>query len=187
MSEEADIVASGYDAFYGAWGKSPTLEAIWREHVTGPDFPDGFRHISFLRIADLRALHEALNLRAGGVLVDLACGAGGPGLWVARESGAILTGIDISSVAVRRAAERAAGLGMAVTATFRQGTFDRTGLEPAVADAVMSVDALQYAPDKTRAFAEAARILRPGGRLAFVAFELDAARVAGLPVWQDPA
>ncbi len=33
---------------------------------------------------------------------------------------------------------------------------------------------------------EAARILRPGGRLAFVAFELDAERVAALPAWDDP-
>lgn len=50
----------------------------------------------------------------------------------------------------------------------------------------MSVDALQYAPDKTKALAEIARILRPGGRFAFVAFELDADRIAGFPVWQDP-
>jgi hypothetical protein len=30
------------------------------------------------------------------------------------------------------------------------------------------------------------RILRPGRRFAFVAFELDAEHVAGLPVWDDP-
>jgi ubiquinone/menaquinone biosynthesis C-methylase UbiE len=38
---------------------------------------------------------------------------------------------------------------------------------------------LQYAPNKAQAFAEVARILRPGGRFAFVAFELDQSRVAG--------
>ncbi len=46
----------------------------------------------------------------------------------------------------------------------------------------MSCDALQYAPDKQAALNEAARILRPGGRLVFACFEFDAARVAGLPV-----
>ena len=40
----------------------------------------------------------------------------------------------------------------------------------------MTVDALQYAPNKVQAFAEVARILRPGGRFAFVAFELDPSR-----------
>jgi SAM-dependent methyltransferase len=71
-------------------------------------------------------------------------------------------------------------------ATFSQGTFDATGLESASADAVMSVDALQYVPDKTQALAEVARILRRGGRFAFVAFELNPDRVAGLPFWNDP-
>ena len=50
----------------------------------------------------------------------------------------------------------------------------------------MSVDALQYVPDKTKALAEVARILRPGRRFSFVAFELEAERVAGLPFWTDP-
>jgi cyclopropane fatty-acyl-phospholipid synthase-like methyltransferase len=186
MEESSNIVASGYDAFYAAWGRSPALRSIWREHVTGPDFPEEFAHISFLRLAELESLRDGLNLAAGQILLDLACGAGGPGLWVARHSGARLVGIDLSPVAVQRAAERAPGLGMAGRAAFRQGTFEQTGLDTASADAVMSVDALQYAPDKTRAFAEIARVVQPGGRVAFVAFELDAERVKGLPVWRDP-
>ena len=77
-------------------------------------------------------------------------------------------------------------LGMEGRAQFAPGTFERTGLPPEIADAVMTVDALQYAPDKTKALIEVARILRPGRRFAFVAFELDATRIAGLPVWNDP-
>lgn len=186
MSEARDLVTSGYDAFYSAWGQSPTLRRIWREHVTGPDYPEDFAHISFLPLAQLRALAAGLNLTAEELVVDLACGAGGPGLWVANESGARLVGIDLSSVAVERAKERAVALGMDGRATFTHGSFERTGLASESADAVMTVDALQYAPDKTRALVEVARILHPGGRFAFVAFELDAERIAGLPVWDDP-
>jgi SAM-dependent methyltransferase len=50
----------------------------------------------------------------------------------------------------------------------------------------MTVDALQYAPDKKVALEEMARAVRPGGRLGFVAFELDPDRIAGLPLWDDP-
>jgi len=71
-------------------------------------------------------------------------------------------------------------------AQFAKGSFETTGVASGSADAVMTVDALQYAPDKTKALTEVARILRPGGRFAFIAFELDAEHVAGLPVWNHP-
>lgn len=186
MPDADDLVASGYDAFYSAWGHSPTLRQIWRQHVTGPDYPEEFAHISFLPLARLRSLTDALELKPDELLVDLACGAGGPGLWAARHSGAHLVGRDLSTVAIERASERVAALGMKGRASFAPGSFEATGLPSASADAVMTVDALQYAPDKTKALAEVARILRPGRRLAFVAFELDAKRIAGFPVWDDP-
>lgn len=186
MSDAGDLVAGGYDAFYGAWDRSPTLRRIWRDHVTGADYPEAFAHISFLPLTQLRALAEALQLRADQVVVDLACGAGGPGLWVAAEYGARLVGRDLSAVAVQRATERADALGLRDRAEFAPGSFENTGLASGSADAIMTVDALQYAPDKAKALLEMARILRPGGRCAIVAFELDASHTAGLPFWEDP-
>ena len=184
--DPSDLVAAGYEAFYAAWGQSPTLRRIWREHVTGSDYPEEFAHISFLRLAQLKLLTEGLALSRDQLLVDLACGAGGPGLWAARQSGARLIGIDLTSTAAEKASQRAGPLGMAGRAEFRQGTFEKTGLEAGSADALMSVDALQYVPDKTKALAEVARVLRLDGRFAFVAFELDPEHVAGLPFWTDP-
>jgi ubiquinone/menaquinone biosynthesis C-methylase UbiE len=186
MSDADDLLARGYDSFYAAWGRSPTLRRIWREHVTGPDYPEEFAHISFLPMAQLRVLTDGLNLGSEHVLADLACGAGGPGLWAAKQSGARLVGRDLSPVAAERATESARALGMEGRAEFGQGSFEKTGLEAGSVDAVMTVDALQYAPDKTKALTEVARILRRGGRFAFVAFELDAERIAALPVWADP-
>ena len=187
MTNEPDErISSGYDAFYEAWGKSPTLRRIWRDEVTGPDFPEDFAHISFLPLAQLEELTAGLALQPGQLLVDLACGAGGPGLYAARETGARLIGVDLSPVAVERARERAPGLGLADRATFAQGSFDATGFATGEADAAMTVDALQYAPDKRAALVEVARIVRTGGRFAFVAFELDADKVEGMGVWEDP-
>jgi SAM-dependent methyltransferase len=179
-------IAEGYESFYAAWGRSPALRRIWREHVTGPDYPEVFAHISFLSFADLRSLGAALSVGDDELLVDVACGAGGPGLWVAQESGARVIGIDQSVQAIERARERVVPVGLDGRAEFLPGTFARTGLRAASVDAVMTVDALQYAPDKADAVSEVARILRPGRRFAFVAFELDVARVAGLGLWDDP-
>jgi ubiquinone/menaquinone biosynthesis C-methylase UbiE len=182
---EANIVSAGYDAVYEATPRSPTLRRTWREHAS--DFPDEFSHISFVTLAQHRRMVTELRLSPGDTLVDLACGMGGPALLAARETGAKLIGVDFSQVAVQLATERAEALGMSGTARFVHGSFARTGLDDAMADGVMSEDAIQYVPDKTAAINECARILRPGGRLAIAAFELEPASVAGLPViGQDP-
>ena len=65
---------------------------------------------------------------------------------------------------------------------FEQGSFERTGLPAASVDIAMSIEAFQYAPDKRAGLAEFARILRPGGRLGLVCFEVDPARTEGIPV-----
>ena len=179
---ETDTVGQGYDAVYAAMPNSPTLLRIWRQHAMGEDYPEGFESISFLSLAELQRLKAELALAPGQTLVDLGCGMGGPALWVTREAGAELVGMDVSSVAVERATDRARDRGLAEHARFVVGSFAQTGLLRESADGCMSVDALQYAPDKRAALVEAARILRPGGRLAFLAFELHRERAANLPV-----
>lgn len=162
--------------------RSPTLLRIWKQLVAGDDYPDDFYHISFITLPDLRRLAGALGLSRGSTFADIACGMGGPGLWTARETGAGLSGVDLSTVAVAQAERRAQTLGLASTARFSVGSFADTGLETASMDAAMSVDALQYAPGKAAALREFARIIRPGGTLAFFAFELHPERARGLPV-----
>ena len=147
-------VALGYDAVYEATPRSPTLHRIWRELAAGADFPEEFLHISFVTLAQLRRMASELRLGPGDALVDLACGMAGPALWVARETASKLIGVDLSPVAVRLASERAAGLGLADAASFKIGSFEQTGLQAGSADAVMSEDAFQYAPDKAAALAK---------------------------------
>jgi len=183
MADEApNPVAAGYDAVYAAMPNSPTLRQLWREHAAGLDFPDEFAHISFVTLKELRRMTQELRLSPGQTLVDLGCGLAGPSLLAARDSGTKLLGVDLSGRAVAEAERRADSLGFAGNASFVTGSFADTGLPDAVADAVMSEDALQYAPDKLAAMKEAARVARPGARFVFTVFELDPVRVAGLPV-----
>lgn len=76
-------------------------------------------------------------------------------------------------------------MGLAATSRFETGSFAATGLDDGCADAVMTIDAFQYATDKRAACAEIARILRRGGRFVFTAFEVEPSRVAGLPILGD--
>jgi ubiquinone/menaquinone biosynthesis C-methylase UbiE len=175
-------VRDGYEGVYEALGRGETFSRIWRQLAYRGEFPREFAHIGFLTLTEAHRMLELLGVRAGGVLVDLACGAGGPGLWAAQQSGATLIGVDPAAAGLAAARARARAVGLDDRATFIEGTFERTGLDAGVADAVMSIEAFQYAPDKRAAVAELARILRPGGRLAIVCFEVDPAKAEGLPV-----
>jgi SAM-dependent methyltransferase len=177
-----DVVVDGYDAVYAAVASSPAFARLWADHAYGGPFPAEFAHISFLTYDELQAMARYLALGEGTVLVDLACGAGGPGLWIAAQCGASVIGVDPSSAGLAQARKRAEQVGLADRSRYQQGTFASTGLGDGAADAALSVDAIQYAPGKAELFREAFRILRPGGRLALSAFEVDPERVAGIPV-----
>jgi SAM-dependent methyltransferase len=175
-------VRDGYEAVYDVLAQSPTFARIWRANAYRGDFPEEFAHISFLTLSEAERLVELLGIGEGSVLVDVACGGGGPGLWAARQSGASLVGVDPADAGLTAARGRASHVDMESRSRFARGTFERTGLVTASADAIMTVEALQYAPNKRAAVTEQRRVLRPAGRIGIVCFEVDPSKVIGVPV-----
>jgi SAM-dependent methyltransferase len=175
-------VLDGYTAVYNVLPNGKVFNRIWREKAYLGSFPIEFAHIGFLTLAEAEVLRSSLHLDDESTFADLACGTGGPGLWLSHRSGARLIGVDPAEPGLELARRRAEAVGLAGQATFCTGTFERSGLDDDAVDAVTSVEAFQYAPDKTAALAEFARIVKPGGSLAIVCFEVDPSRVSGLPV-----
>jgi SAM-dependent methyltransferase len=155
--------AADFDKEFALVARSPGMRRVWQQ--ASPDLPPEIEPYSFLSLDLLDHLADALALSPGTTLVDLGCGRGGPGLWLARSRGTVLVGVDFSAVAVQQAIERAARFGLADRARFLVGDLAATGLPAARADAVVSIDALHFA-DPAAAGREALRLLRPGGRLA---------------------
>ncbi|MFD9947405.1 class I SAM-dependent methyltransferase [Nonomuraea sp. NPDC059023] len=166
MSQTAE---DRYADFYARQLSSPTLARIYLD-VYGDDHPEELRPFGFVTRTDLARFAVLLELRPGMSLVDLGCGRGGPGIALARAAGARLLGLDPLAVAVEGARELSVSLGLP-EARFAVGGFTATGLEPASCDAVLSVDALWMVWNKRAAFAEVARVLRPGGRFVFSTWE----------------
>jgi SAM-dependent methyltransferase len=139
--------------------------------VFGDEYPEELDTYSYLSRTELARFVEETQLGEDDLLADIGCGRGGPGLWVIAQTGAQLLGIDISPVALEAARSRAESMGLADRSTWRVGSFQETGLEDGSLDAVMSVDALLFAPDKEAAIHELARVLRPGGRLVLTTWD----------------
>jgi SAM-dependent methyltransferase len=107
-----DVVVDGYDAVYAAAASSPAFARLWADHAYGGPFPAEFAHISFLTYDELQAMTDYLALGEGTVLADLACGAGGPGLWIATQCGASVIGVDPSAAGLAQARKRAEQVGL---------------------------------------------------------------------------
>lgn len=164
MSELVKYWASSFD-------RSDTVrERVWRE-VYGTEYPEEADPFSYVTASELGRFVTASGLTRGELLLDVGCGRGGPGLYVAERTGARLLGLDISATAVDEARRHAATQRMADRSSFCIGEFQRTGLDRASVNAVMSVDALTFAEDKAAALDEIARVLTPGGRLIFTSWD----------------
>ena len=146
--------------------RSETLAAIWRG-VYGADYPQDASPFSFVTVPELQWLAGAMNVTDGRQFADLACGQGGPSLFVARQTGAGVIGIDSSLVAVQAARVAAGKGGFSTRASFIAADAAATGLRAESVDAVMSVDAMQLMPHRRAVIAEVVRILKAGGRFAF--------------------
>lgn len=112
-----------------------------------------------------RHLAAALVLTPGARVLDVASGRGTSALLLAAGHGAEVEGVDYSpgNTALAREAARAAGL--AGRTRFTTGDAEQLPCPGGTFDAVVCECALCTFPDKERAAAEFARVLRPGGRV----------------------
>jgi SAM-dependent methyltransferase len=162
------VTAEYFDQWFADIGQSKAEQRLFSEAL---GVPEEVGPSNTLPIEGLRAVADAVGVEPGGLLVDIACGRGGPGMWIARELGAELMGIDFSAEAVEQATTRRALFGMESTATFAVGSFDATGLSAGCADAVICIDAFQFASDPVQAAEEMRRVLRTHGRVALTCWE----------------
>lgn len=161
-----DWAAAFADAFSA--GVTPVEQRVYAA-VLGNEHPSELDTYSCLTRHELSRMATWLAGAEVGLLVDLGSGRGGPGVWVASCCGARLFGLDVTDAPFDVAIARAEQGG--VDASFRVASFADTGLADGAADAVLSVDVLQFVDNPVTALEEVARILRPGGRLALTAAE----------------
>ncbi len=102
---------------------------------------------------------------AGHDVLDLGCGIGGATLMLARDYGAgHVTGVDVEADSIARTAAKVAAAGLADRVTLMEVTPGPLPLSDARFDLVFCKDVACHMADKAPFFAEAFRVLRPGGQ-----------------------
>jgi SAM-dependent methyltransferase len=113
------------------------------------------------------ALAKCARIYAGTRVVDLCAGLGGPARYLAHRYGALVVGIELTPARVMGAAELTRRVGLDSKVRIIEGDVMALPLPNSGQDAVISQEALLHVPDLALALAEAYRVLRPGGRIAF--------------------
>ncbi len=106
------------------------------------------------------------TLRPGEVVVDLGSGAGMDAFLAARAVGpnGRVIGIDMTDAMLEKARANAADNGY-TNVEFRKGRIEQLPLEDNSVDAIISNCVINLSPEKDKVYAEAYRVLKPGGRI----------------------
>jgi SAM-dependent methyltransferase len=107
------------------------------------------------------------SLEPGQTVLDLGSGAGLDCFFAAKkvgETGKVI-GVDMTPEMIERARSSAERLNIQNVA-FRQGYLEDLPVESNTVDVIISNCVINLAPDKSKVFAEAFRVLKPGGKFA---------------------
>ncbi len=110
-----------------------------------------------------REVARLLEVEPGREIVVSGCGEGATTEWLARRTGAIVTGVDPLKERVERAEERSRALGRPLQLQYEHAPLDDLPHESEVFDAAVGEPILSAAADPARAVAELARVVKPMG------------------------
>ena len=151
-----------YDNAYGSFADS-IFEEI-RRQVFGEDIGQN----SWLTADEHRRFFKWLELDSSYNVLEIACGSGGPALFMAQTTGCRVLGIDNNENGVANANKTATEQRLAAKARFQLADAGQPlPFENETFDAIVCIDAINHLPNRPRVLAEWHRVLKPNGRLLF--------------------
>ncbi|MFF9772004.1 methyltransferase domain-containing protein [Streptomyces sp. NPDC014636] len=163
LTPVGEQVGQFYDQLMGAFDASlygPNIHVgFWNDQEDTTGLEDAADRLTDMMI-------ERLQVGPGDRVLDIGCGLGGPAIRLAQKTGAEVVGISVSRKQVDRANELAEAAGMSGKVSFQHGDAMNLPFDDASFSAVWMLESVMQMPDRKAALTEAARVLRPGGRLA---------------------
>ncbi len=109
---------------------------------------------------------QPLNLTSASHVLDIGSGLGGPARTLAETYGCRVTGIDLTPAFCDAAAALSGWVGLGDRVNFRQGDATSLPFAGGAFDAAITMHVAMNIAAKDKMYAEARRVLKPGGRFA---------------------
>ncbi len=150
-----------YDKVYGHFSDS-VLERI-RIEAFGEDIGQN----SWITSDEFCEFIAWLNITSADIVLDVACGAGGPAIFLARRAGCRVIGIDLNENGVREAT-RLANRDSLQSVSFHVADASKPlPFKDGLFDVVFSIDSINHFENRLSVLGEFRRLLPVGGRLLF--------------------
>lgn len=180
----------GIDTVVGFYDRHPINEAqiltklaergVDLDHLT-EDILQEHDQDHFGGLAAVDELAAAAGIDSSCRVLDVCSGVGGPARYLAHRYRCRVTGLDLTESRHRAAIRLTRLVGLSHEVGFRLGNALAMPFEAAGFDVVIGQEAWAHVPDKPRLIAECARVVRPGGRIAFT----DIVRGQGLSAGEE--
>lgn len=157
MTKPVDL----YNSTYGNFEEHVMAEV--RQEIYGKDIGQN----SWITADEYDQFYSWLNLAPRAHVLEVACGSGGPSLYLSHKFGCQITGIDINANGIE-VANKAAKATEAVNANFQLVDVEKPlPFDDEAFDAIMCMDSMNHFHDRLAVLREWQRVLRPGGRVVF--------------------
>lgn len=167
MAAKVDLYNTYYDKF------AADAQAAVRAETYGEDLGQS----SWMTADELRHLIELLNINESMNVLEVGSGSGGPALFLVKETGCRLTGVDVNEFGIKNANELAVEHGLSARVEFKQIDASKPlPFEDNSFDVVFSNDVMCHVPERQNVLKEWHRVLKPGGQMLFT----DALVISGI-------
>lgn len=123
---------------------------------------------SWLTASELNSYFPFLALSESSHFLDFGCGPGGPLTYITSKTGAIATGIDLSSDALTVGRKRARAMSIENKVNFIEiDGNNHLPFSDKTFDVLVSFDVILHLQNRADVFSEWKRVLKPNGRLVF--------------------
>lgn len=159
----SEAMAAGY--YDGAYAR--TSEELYAE-IRQEAFGEDIGQFSWLTAEEYAIFGDWLGIGGGTHVLEVACGTGGPALFLVGRTGCRITGVDLHETGIAAANARAHELGFADRADFvHADARERLPFDDEAFDALVCIDAWNHLYDREAVLREWYRVLRPGAKLLF--------------------
>jgi ubiquinone/menaquinone biosynthesis C-methylase UbiE len=157
MPTQVDLYNSTYGHF-----KEQVLTAV-RQETYGEDIGQN----SWITTDEYDKFYSWLGLSAGEHMLEVACGSGGPALYLAKKFKCKITGLDINEEGIKTANQQALDAGITDAKFNLTDVNQPLPFNDQTFDAVMCTDSMNHFRDRSAYLKEWHRVLKSGKRALF--------------------